>query len=164
MLKHFILAGVLVAAAATAASAQATIFLVRHAERADSGAGGMATDPSLSDSGRARAESLAAMLKDTKITAIFTTEFKRTQETAAPTAAAQHLTATTVKSDQTAALVAKLKTAKGAILVVGHSNTVPEVIAALGVKPAVTISDTEFDNLFILTTGAKPTMVRLRYK
>ncbi len=65
MLKHFILAGVLVAAAATAASAQATIFLVRHAERADSGAGGMATDPPLSDSGRARAESLAAMLKDT---------------------------------------------------------------------------------------------------
>ena len=69
-----------------------------------------------------------------------------------------------IKADQTAALVAKLKTSKGAVLVVGHSNTVPEVIAALGVKPAVTIGDTEFDNLFIVTIGAKPTMVRLRYK
>ena len=66
----------------------------RHAERADSGAGGMASDPPLSAAGRARAESLAAMLKDTKLTAIFTTEFKRTQETAAPVAAAQHVTAT----------------------------------------------------------------------
>src|SRR3954469_25882702 len=164
MLKRFILVGVLLAASAAAASAQATIFFVRHAERADSGSGGMASDPSLSEAGRARAESLAAMLKDTKLTAIFTTEFKRTQETAAPAATAQHVTATTVKADQTAALVAKLKAAKGAVLVVGHSNTVPEGRTALGVKPAVTIADTEFDNLFIVTTGAKPTVVRLRYK
>ena len=164
MLKRFILAGLLVTLTATAASAQATIFLVRHAERADSGAGGMASDPSLSEAGRARAESLAAMLKDTKLMAIFTTEFKRTQETAAPTAAAQHVTATVVKADETAALVAKLKAAKGAVLVVGHSNTVPEVMTALGVKPAVTIADSEFDNLFIVLTGTKPTMVRLRYK
>jgi len=74
------------------------------------------------------------------------------------------VTPTVVKADETAALVAKVKAAKGAVLVVGHSNTVPEVMTALGVKPAVTIADTEFDNLFIVTTGAKPTMVRLRYK
>ena len=96
------------------------------------------------------------MLKDTKLTAVFATEFKRTQQTAAPTAAAQHVTVTTVKADQTAELVQKLKTAKGAVLVVGHSNTVPEVMTALGVKPAVTIADDEFDNLFIVTTGAQP--------
>ena len=74
------------------------------------------------------------------------------------------MTATVVKADETAALVAKLKAAKGAVLVVGHSNTVPEVMTALGVKPAVTIADSEFDNLFIVLTGTKPTMVRLRYK
>ena len=50
------------------------------------------------------------------------------------------------------------------MLVVGHSNTVPEVMTALGVKPPVTIGDTEFDNLFIVTTGAQPRMVRLRYR
>ena len=164
MLRQVIVTALILAATATAARAQTTIFMVRHAERADGGSGGMGNDPSLSEAGRARAESLASMLKDVKLTAIFTTEFKRTQETAAPTATAQHVTATTVKADQTAALVAKLKTAKGAVLVVGHSNTVPEVMTALGVKPAVTIADTEFDNLFIVTTGAQPRVVRLHYK
>src|SRR3954452_8621356 len=120
MPKRFILVGVMLAASATAASAQATIFFVRHAERADSGSGGMASDPSLSEAGRARAESLAAMLKDTKLTAICPTECNRRQHPAAPAAAAQHVTAPVVKADQTAVLVAKLKAAKGAVLVVGH--------------------------------------------
>lgn len=164
MLKQAILAGLILAAIPTAARAQATIFLVRHAERADSGAGGMSSDPVLSAAGRARAARLAAMLKEMKLTAVFSTEFKRTQQTAAPTAKAQQLTVTTVPADQTAALVDKLKTATGAVLVVGHSNTVPEVMTALGLTPPVTIGDTEFDNLFIVVTGAQPRMVRLRYK
>jgi len=164
MLTRFLLTAIVVASAATAASAQTTIFFVRHAERADSGAGGMATDPPLSAAGKARAASLAEMLKDTRLTAVFATEFKRTQETAAPTAAAQHVTVTTVNADRTADLVQKLKTAKGAVLVVGHSNTVPEVMTALGVKPAITIADDEFDNLFIVTTGAQPRLVRLHYR
>ena len=58
----------------------------------------------------------------------------------------------------------KLKAATGAVLVVGHSNSVPEVMTALGVTPPVTIADTEFDNLFIVTTGTPPRLVRLRYK
>ena len=73
------------------AAAQHTVFLVRHAERADTTPGAARrwpTDPDLSDAGRARAESLAAALKDAKITAIYTTEFKRTQQTAAPLAKA----------------------------------------------------------------------------
>jgi broad specificity phosphatase PhoE len=164
MFKRAILTAVILAATATAASAQATIFLVRHAERTDSGAGGMAADPDLSPAGQARAASLAAMLKDTRLSAIFATEFKRTQQTASATATAQHLTVTTVPADKTAALVEKLKAATGAVLVVGHSNTVSEVIAALGVTPQVTINDTEFDNLFIVITAAQPKMVRLRYK
>jgi phosphohistidine phosphatase SixA len=165
MFKRALLIGLMLAATATAASAQATIFLVRHAERNDSGAGGMGSDPPLSAAGRARAASLAGVLKDTKLTAVFATEFKRTQQTAAPTAQAQQLTVTTVPADKTAALVEKLKGATGAVLVVGHSDTVPEVIAALGVTTPVTISDTEFDNLFIVLTGAQPArMVRVRYK
>jgi 2,3-bisphosphoglycerate-dependent phosphoglycerate mutase len=164
MLKGAILAGLIVATTATGALAQTTIFLVRHAERADSGAGGMASDPVLSAAGRARAARLAAMLKDTKLTAVFATEFKRTQQTAAPTAKAQHLTVSTVPADETSALVNKLKAATGSVLVVGHSNTVPEVMAALGVTPPVKIDDAEFDNLFIVVTGTPPRLVRLRYK
>jgi phosphohistidine phosphatase SixA len=167
MLKHAILAGLIVVASvvsAPMAAAQTTIFLVRHAERADGGGGGMAADPALSAVGRARAQSLAGMLKDTKLTAVFSTELKRTQQTAAPTAQAQHLTVTTVPATKTADLVEKLKAATGAVLVVGHSNTVPEVLTALGITPPVTINDADYDNLFVVITGAQPKMVRLRYR
>jgi len=164
LLKQAVLAGLILAAAATTAAAQTTIFLVRHAERADAGGGGMASDPALSAAGRARAASLATVLKDTKLTAVFATEFKRTRQTAAPTAKAQQLTVSTVPADKTASLVERLKSASGPVLVVGHSNTLPEIIAALGVTPPVTVADTEFDNLFIVMTGAQPRLVRVRYK
>ena len=169
MLTRLLLAATLVAATATAASAQTTYFIVRHAERADAGKGGMgaggtANDPGLAPEGRARAASLAAMLKASRLTAVFTTEFKRTQETAQPTATAHRLTATVIDADKTAALIEKLKAAAGAVLVVGHSNTVPEVIAGLGVTEKVTVDDTEFDNLFVVVTGERPTLITLKYK
>jgi phosphohistidine phosphatase SixA len=164
MLKRAALLALILSTTATAAVAQTTILLVRHAERADSGSGGRSSDPSLSAAGRARALRLAEVLKDTKLTAVFATEFKRTQQTAAPTAKAQHLTVTTMPADQTATLVNKLKAATGTVLVVGHSNSVPEVMTALGVTPPVTIADGEFDNLFIVITGTPPRLVRLRYK
>src|SRR5262245_33200697 len=162
MLKRAVFIALILSTTATAALAQTTIFLVRHAERADSGGGGMSSDPSLSAAGRARALRLAEVLKDTKLTAVFATEFKRTQQTGAPTAKAQQLTLTTTPADQTAALVNKLKAATGAVLVVGHSNTIPEVMTALGVTPPVTIGDGEFDNLFIVITGTPARSVRLR--
>ena len=58
-------------------SAQPVVVIVRHAEKANGG-----NDPDLSSAGRARANELARILKDSGITAIFSTEFKRTQETA----------------------------------------------------------------------------------
>jgi phosphohistidine phosphatase SixA len=164
-LRRLLLALLILAATSSGAAAQATIFLVRHAERNDGGGMGMAVDPPLSAAGRARATALAAMLKDAKLTAVFATEFKRTQETARPAAQAHHLTVTTIKSDQTAALVEKLRAVTGAVLVVGHSNSVPEVIAGLGITTPFTIPDTEFDNLFIVMTGGDaPRITRLRYK
>ena len=164
-LRRALLAALILAAFSSGAAAQATIFLVRHAERNDGGAGGMAVDPPLSAAGRARATALAAMLKDAKLTAVFSTEFKRTQDTARPAAEVHHLTVTTIKSGETAALVEKLKAATGAVLVVGHSNSVPQVIAGLGITTPFTIADDEFDNLFIVTTGSDaPRVTRLRYR
>jgi broad specificity phosphatase PhoE len=142
-------------------SAQA-IFLVRHAERADA-----STDPSLSAAGRARAERLAAMLRNAGVTAIFTTDLKRTIETAAPLAKASHVTATALPAAGTEALIQRLRAAHTAdrILVVGHSNTVPDVLSAFGIAPRIAIADNEYDNLFILMlrAGASPQLVRLRY-
>lgn len=152
---------------AAGASAQGTIFLVRHAERADSGtmAGTtMATDPELSEAGRARAESLAVMLKDAGIKAIYTTEYQRTRQTAAPLAKALGIEITVVSSRDSKALVDKLKAAAAPVLVVGHSNTVGETIAALGVSEPVKIGDADYDNLFIVSLGAKPGLIRLHYR
>jgi broad specificity phosphatase PhoE len=145
-------------------AAQPTIFLVRHAERADGAPGAntaMVTDPDLSDAGRARAASLATALKDAKITAIYATEFKRTQQTAAPLAKALGLTVTIVSEPE---LVDRLKTSKGNVLVVGHSNTVPEIIKALGVTTPVTIGDNDFDNMFLVSLASPPALLRLHYR
>src|SRR5262245_56801604 len=167
MLKRAAAIALLTMLCAVPAAAQHTAFLVRHAERADSAGGGkptMTADPELSEAGRERAASLATALKDAHITRIFATEFKRTQQTAAPLAKALGLTVTTVPADNTADLVKRLKSGKGNALVVGHSNTLPEVVKALGVKTPVAIAETEFDNLLIVTLGTTPALLRLHYR
>ena len=157
---------IVVSLAATAA-AQQTVFVVRHAERADTAAGAaptMAADPELSDAGRARAASLAAALEDAEVVAIFATEFKRTQATAAPLAKALGLQVTTISSKEPAKLIQAVKSAGGNVLVVGHSNTVPAIVKDLGVAAAITVGDAEYDNLFVVTLGAAPSVLRLHYR
>lgn len=149
------------------AEAQPAVFIVRHAERADTAAGGapaMNADPDLSDAGRARARTLAAMLKDAGITAVYATQYKRTQQTAAPLADALKLTPIIVNSSDTAGLVMQLATAGGDALVVGHSNTVVEIARALGADTSIEIADDEYDNLFIVVRGSPPRLIRLRYR
>jgi phosphohistidine phosphatase SixA len=153
-------------ALAVPAAAQQTIFLVRHAERADSGAGVapmMDTDPELSEKGRARAEALASILEDAGITAIYTTQYKRTLQTAEPLAKALGLKPIVVDAKDTASLVAKLQ-AGGSALVVGHSNTVGGVIKQLGIAEPVTIGDQDYDHLFVVVRAEKPVLVRLHMR
>ncbi len=148
---------------ASTAAAQGTVFLVRHAERADDANAGpkmTGTDPDLSGQGVLRAQALARTLKDAKITAIYTTEYKRTRQTAAPLATALGVQVTEVSSKDLPGLFQKVRTAPGNVLVVGHSNTVPAVIKELGVAEPVSIAETEYDNLFVVTKG---TLIRLRY-
>lgn len=155
-------------AAAADAAAQQTVFVVRHAERADAGAGTggmMDTDPDLSDAGRARAESLAYMLESANVKTIVATQYKRTQQTAAPLARAVGLPVTTVRANDTNKLPALVREASGNVLIVGHSNTVPATLEALGVTTPVTIDDAEYDSLFIVTmTEPGARMVRLHFR
>jgi broad specificity phosphatase PhoE len=146
----------------TQASAQKLIFLVRHAERADAGTTPQ-PDPPLSSTGQARAQKLAAMLADAGITAIVTTEFVRTQQTAAPLATKLHVTPETVVANNPTGVVATLKISHGneIVLVVGHSDTLPAILKAYG-KADVTIPDSEYDDLFIIAP-ATGTVSRLRY-
>src|SRR6266481_8473165 len=141
------------------ASAQPVVDIVRHAEKATNGG----NDPDLSSAGRARAETLAHILKDSGITAIFTTEFKRTQETAAPTATSAHVTPTVVAAKDTAALVGKLQQLNGNALVVGHGDTIPSIVKALGITSSINIPDADYSELFIVTLGDKPQLFRLHY-
>ena len=166
-MRQLVLSVLFVVGAAAQTAAQSTVFVVRHAERADAGATAspmMATDPDLSEIGKARAESLAIALKDAGITAIFTTEYKRTQQTAAPLAKARGIQATTVPARDMPALIEKIKAASGNVLVVGHSNTVADVISRLGVTDAVKVGDNDYDNLFVLVRSEKPVLLRLHYK
>ncbi len=152
-MRALLLGLLLFASAATSLDAQVVVFLVRHAEKAQDGD---AKDPELSAAGRARAEALAKIVKDVGVTAIFATEFKRTQQTAAPLSRLTGIPITTVPAKDTARLVAKLKKTVGCALVVGHSNTVPEIIRALGVTQPITIGDADYSNLFVVKTETNP--------
>src|SRR6478672_11148348 len=104
----------------TCVDAAPVVFVVRHAEKASAGG----KDPDLSVEGRKRADALADILKDSQITSVFVTEFKRTQETAAPTARVAHVSPIVVPANEMAAVVQKLRALNGNALVVGHGNTI----------------------------------------
>src|SRR5213078_478315 len=140
-------------------SAQPVVVIVRHAEKASDGG----NDPDLSSAGRARADALARILKNSGITAIFTSEFKRTQETAAPIATSTHLTPTVVAAKDTAGLVAKLHQLNGNALVVAHGDTIPNIIKALGINSPINIPDADYSELLIVTLGDNPQLFRLHY-
>jgi len=149
----------LLSAFLSTATAQSTIFIVRHAEKADA-----TKDPNLSEAGRARAEALAKTLKDANITAIYATEFKRTQQTAAPLAKALGITVTILPAKDNAALVAKLRASNGNALVVGHGDTMPDLIKALGISDPINIAENDYDNLFAVVLDQKPHLICLHYR
>jgi broad specificity phosphatase PhoE len=157
--KRFLFLLLVFAVCLSAAAAQSTIFIVRHAEKAESAG----KDPDLSEAGRARAESLAKMLKDAKIAAIYATEFKRTQQTAAPLAKALGISVTNLPAKDIATLAAKLRASNSNALVVGHGDTVPDLIKALGISAPINIAENDYDNLFIAVLDEKPRLIRLHY-
>lgn len=134
------------------ANCATTVVVVRHAEKAAE-----TKDPPLSAAGEMRAEELADMLADAGVKVIFVTEYQRTARTAAPLAARTHVEPRVVPAEDAGTLVKAVREIRdGVVLIVGHSNTVPKVIAGLG-GPSVGISEDEFDNLFILNLGPNGT-------
>ncbi len=151
-------------------SAQQAILLVRHAEKAtDSNEPGVP----LSDAGRARAARLAEMLRNAGITAIYATDTDRAKQTAEPLARALKLDVKTYSPrDASGKLAPRLlldrlakDEASGIVLVVGHQNTVPELLGALGHAGKVEIADKEFDDLFVVAPkpSGPPAIVRMKY-
>lgn len=130
------------------------VFLVRHAEKTQGG-----VETQLSEAGKARTEALAAALKDTKIEYIHSTDFIRTRDTAAPVARDAKLEVELYDPKDLAGFAKKLKEAGGRHLVVGHSNTTPELTKLLGGDPGTAIDEeNEYDRLYIVTIGKDGTV------
>lgn len=138
-----------------------TVYLVRHAEKSPTG-----DDPELSELGRSRALALARMLSDAGIQAVWSSDFARTRLTAQPLADQRRLTTRLYDPHDLSAVARTLVTAGQTALVVGHSNTTPELVQLLGGDPHGTIDDdTEFDRLYVLTLRGDQVVstVLLRY-
>jgi broad specificity phosphatase PhoE len=163
MMRRFLSALFTVVATASLAFAQATptvVIVVRHAEKAAA----PADDPPLTEAGVARAKALAVALANADVQAVITTQLLRTRETARPLAEARGLSMETVRTGPTVAAHAKAvadaarnHTGK-TILVVGHSNTVVAIIAALGGPKLPDLCDSQYSTLFTVVldgTGAR---------
>lgn len=124
-----------------------TYIVVRHAEKTTDDP----RDPSLSGAGQARAEALARRFSTTRLTAAYATTFKRTQQTALPAATASGIGITTYDASQPAAdFVAQLRRthARGNVLVVGHSNTVPGIVAALCACTVAPLDESRYGDVY----------------
>ncbi len=138
-----------------------TIVLVRHAEKVDE-----TEDPELSEAGKQRAAALERVLRDVRISDVYTSQFRRTGATVAEVVRGTFLTPVQLPANDVADLAARLRDQHSGktVLVCGHSNTVPKILKALGVAERVTIADDEYDRLFVVTLapeGAR--LLSLRY-
>ena len=137
-----------------------SIILVRHAEK--SAVGG--SNPVLSPAGEARAQALAAALAQAGITAIFTSPYQRTQLSAQPLAQLLKITPQVVDAAPAAVMAAvRASPAQGVVLVVGHSNTVPGIIAGFGGPQLPDLPEDRFNSLFMLLPGSPPRLIQAQY-
>ena len=122
------------------------IYLVRHGEKASIG-----HDPALTPQGQLRAHNIATILHRSGIQAIFSTPTTRTLQTARPLAQQLGLKVERYEPAAPEALVEQVKALHGAVLVVGHSNTLPELVRLFGGAPGSDIADDDYDRLYQLT-------------
>lgn len=140
---------------APAAAMPDLVILVRHAERAAAPAG----DPALTPAGEQRAQALAQALAGLRVNAIITTPLRRARDTAAPLARALGLQPQVVEARGAAhvpAVADAVRAQSGVVLVVGHSNTVTAVLAALGGPKLPELCETSFHHAFLLQTSVAP--------
>lgn len=127
----------------------AFIYLVRHGEKQ------AGQDPALTARGQQRAANIATLLGHAGIDAVFSSQTVRTMQTAQPMAATAGVSVQAYDAAAPAALVARLRALHGgAVLVVGHSNTLGELVQLLGGAAGAPIGDDEYGRLYQLSRGA----------
>jgi phosphohistidine phosphatase SixA len=141
-----------------------TVILVRHAEKNIEPSN---PDPALSPAGELRARELAHMFGDSGVTAIYATQYQRTQQTVQPLADRVSLPITKVDSGNPNEVARQIKSIHrgGLVFVAGHNNTVPAIIAALGGGNYPVIPESEYDNMFVVTLYrlGKAKVLKMRY-
>jgi broad specificity phosphatase PhoE len=123
-------------------------------------------DPDLLPEGRAAAVALADLMETDQFegrrpVAIYVSDYKRTRQTAAPTAARLALNVTVYDPRDTPGLLARIRAEPGPVLIIGHSNTVPDIIAALGGEQPAPLVHADFGDLWIVLPGGATTRQRL---
>lgn len=149
------------ALSAIPARADSVFFLVRHAEKQS-----VAEDPRLNEDGRLRAAQLADLLSDAGLTSIYSTDYRRTRETAQVLAERLGLEVGLYDPAEPGALLGELQDTGGRHLLIGHSNTVPDMVTRLGGEHYGAIDEEgEYDRLYVVTVDAsgEATTVLLRY-
>jgi broad specificity phosphatase PhoE len=146
----------------TAQTDGATFVLVRHAEKAADDP----KDPSLSEAGRTRAARLAGVLEH--VDAVYATRYRRTQLTATPIAAANGRTIVAYDAAKPAEAFARQLRAthpRDTVLIVGHSNTVAQIAAALCGCIVEPLRDDEYDRMITIRIdrGGKSLIEQTRY-
>jgi broad specificity phosphatase PhoE len=148
--------------AAAPARAQKAVFVVRHAEKVSE------QDQSLTEAGRARARRLSEMLADAGITEIYATDTARARDTAKPLADRLKLQIQTYDTGggmsgavDARPFVGSIRKdhAHDVVLVVGHSNTIPDLLRALGCAERISLAADQYDDVF----AGGSTLVRLKY-
>lgn len=141
-----------------------TVILVRHAEKNIEPEN---PNPALSPAGLERAGALVHLVGELGITAIYATQYTRTQSTVTPLADRLGLKVNQLEARDVAGLVMQIKTnhAGGVVFVAGHNNSVPAIIAELGGGTYPIIPETEYDNMFIVTVQRfrRTKILKLRY-
>lgn len=139
------LAVISMAALSFMASAQ-NIYLVRHAEKAKDGT----KDPALTEIGNQRAKNIAKMLGNKELKYVYSTDYKRTQQTAKPTAKRHRLETKSYNPRELAKFAEQVISMQSDMLIVGHSNTTPALVHLLGGDANGDIDDSEYDRIYHL--------------
>jgi phosphohistidine phosphatase SixA len=130
-----------------------TYYIVRHAEKAATDSASMMnSDPPLSAEGQKRARDLRDLLKKKGITDIYSTNSLRTRSTAEPLSKARNIQVQFYGPKPDSIFIRRLKELKGNILIVGHSNTVDDIVNGLCEQQLLNdLPDAAYDNLFVVT-------------
>ena len=148
----FVMLSLLLACPMVTAEEGRSIFLIRHAEKQLDGI----RDPSLTKKGVLRAENISKQLKNRNIKTIYSTNYKRTRQTAIPLSKLLEIGLALYDPSQLEAFAKQVLSGEGNVLIVGHSNTTPQLVELLGGNSQGPMAETVYNRIYqLVVKGSK---------